>query len=300
MSTLNIGMVGLDTSHVGSFIDILNDSNNAIHLEGGKVVKAFPGGSKTFSNSYNRVEKYTEETRAKGVEIVSSIEDLAGLDAYFLESVDGTQHLEQFRVLAEFGKPVFIDKPLACCYEDAKAIFDLAAAKNVPIFTASGLRYAIGCGNVQPVEGEKLEAVDAYGPMALLPDYRDVFWYGIHTVEILYSHLGRGCQRVRVVRSGSFDLLIGEWEGDRLGVAHGVRKGCYQFAVRLFTDKRNVFSTQDPAFHYIRPLTGLIVDFFRTGKSPVDPSESLETIAFLEAASRSAANGGAAVALASL
>lgn len=40
--------------------------------------------------------------------------------------------------------------------------------------------------------------------------------------------------------------------------------------------------------------------FFRTGISPIDPAESLEVIAFLEAASRSRARGGVPVVLADL
>jgi hypothetical protein len=34
---------------------------------------------------------------------------MIGLDGYFLESVGGNQHLEQFKALAKFGKPVFIE-----------------------------------------------------------------------------------------------------------------------------------------------------------------------------------------------
>lgn len=145
MCSLKVGMIGLDTSHCPAFVKLLNNANDEFHVPGVKVVKAFPGGSELFSSSISRVEGFTKELAEMGVEICDSIEATAeGMDAFFLESVDGRQHLEQFKILAEYGKPVFIDKPLACCYEDAKAIAELAKEKNVPIMTASAIRYAKG------------------------------------------------------------------------------------------------------------------------------------------------------------
>jgi len=39
-----------------------------------------------------------------------------------LESADGRVHPEQFRRIAPYGKPVFIDKPLAVSVRDAEEI----------------------------------------------------------------------------------------------------------------------------------------------------------------------------------
>ena len=193
MSEMKIGMVGLDTSHVTGFADCFNLPEHRFHLPGARIAKAFPGGSALFSLSRSRVGQFTSELRGKyGVGIAGSIEELAGLDAYFLESVDGAQHLEQFRQLAEFGKPVFVDKPLACSYADAKAIFELAREKGIPLMTASSMRFAAGVGDVLPA-GAAVFAAEGFGPLAFLPDYRDYFWYGIHTAEIVYRYLGRGC-----------------------------------------------------------------------------------------------------------
>ena len=104
-------MIGLDTFHCPAFVQLLNDTANEFHVPGCRIVKAFPGGSNKFKLSYTRVEGFTKELKDAGVEIVDSIEALAGLDSYFLESSDGDQHLEQFKVLANFGKPVFIAPP---------------------------------------------------------------------------------------------------------------------------------------------------------------------------------------------
>ena len=300
MKQLQIGMAGLDTSHVIGLTECFNDSRLGFLARNARIVKAYPGGSRTFSLSRDRVSGFSAELRDRyGVELVDSLHELEGLDAYLLESVDGSQHLEQFRTLAEFGRPVFIDKPLACSYGDAKRIFELAQEKRIPVMTASCIRYAAGVGDVRP-PGTPVVAVDAFGPLSLLPDYRDYFWYGIHTVEILYRYLGCGCEQVRTISHGPVELVIGFWRDGRVGQISGNSAGSGNFGVRLVTEKGHIVSVQNPEIPCLHPMASVILKFFRTGVSPVDPAESLEIIAFLEAASRSRAAGGAPVELRSL
>ena len=300
MSELKVGMIGLDTSHVSAFVKLLNNPTNEFHVPGVRIVKAFPGGSSKFSLSANRVEGFTKELKEAGIEIVDSIEALAGLDAYFLESVDGDQHLEQFKVLAEFGKPVYIDKPLACNYADAKAIVDLAKAKNVPLMSCSSIRYALGINDLKKEEDTEVFACQAFGPMNLLDDYRDYFWYGIHSTEIVFAMLGKGCESVQVIPTQHADLLFGRWEDGRIGSILGNRNGVWEFGCTITTDKHQRQAVASGAVPYYSMLLKEVVPFFQTGKSPLDIEETLNIIAFLEAASRSRAAGGALVKIADL
>lgn len=125
--SLQVGLVGLDTSHVVAFTTMLNDPTHEYYLPGVKVISAYPGGSDLFSLSRNRVRGFTEDLTGKyGVTLYDSIESLVkDVDAIFLESVDGRQHLEQFRQMV-IGKPVFIDKPFTTSTADARAIIRLA------------------------------------------------------------------------------------------------------------------------------------------------------------------------------
>ncbi len=77
---------------------------------------------------------YTAELKDKyGVEIVDSIPALLSkVDAVLLESVDGRPHLAQVKPVFEAGKPVFIDKPLASSWSDAKQIARLGKQHNAP------------------------------------------------------------------------------------------------------------------------------------------------------------------------
>ncbi|MDD5597579.1 MAG: Gfo/Idh/MocA family oxidoreductase [Victivallaceae bacterium] len=291
MANLKVGMIGLDTSHCPAFVKLLNNADNEFHVPGAKVVKAFPGGSKLFSSSINRVAGFTKDLKELGIEICDSIEAAAeGMDAFLLESVDGRQHLEQFKILARYGKPVFIDKPFACSFDDAKAMVKLAKEKNVPVMTASAIRYGKGIDVLR--DGSKIESCDAFGPMALLNDYRDYFWYGIHSAETLYSFMGAGCERVQAISTDKVDVIVGTWNDGRIGTLRGNRVGANAFGCMLTVEGATRFAFVSGEIPYYALLLKKIVPFFRTGVSDIPLEESLEIIAFLEAASRSRAQNG--------
>ena len=291
MDSLKIGMIGLDTSHCPAFVKLVNNTSDEFHIPGAKIVKAFPGGSKLFSSSINRVEGFTEDLKKAGIEICASIEDTAeGMDAFMLESVDGRQHLEQFKILAQYGKPVFIDKPFACCLEDAKAIVKLGREKNVPIMTASAIRYAKGIDVLH--DGSDIKTCEAFGPMALLDDYRDYFWYGIHSAETLYSFMGTGCKQVQTTSTDLIDVIVGTWDDGRIGTLRGNRVGANGFGCMLTIEGETKFALVSPEIPYYALMLKKIIPFFQTGVSDIPIEESLEIIAFLEAASQSRAQGG--------
>ncbi len=294
MDNLKFGMVGLDTSHCEAFAALLHDEDGENHVPGGRIVSAYPGGSKDFSSSRDRVGGFTAKMGdAYGVKIVETPEEAAeGMDAVFLTSVDGRQHLEQFRALAPFGKPVFIDKPFATGTEDAAAIFELSRKHGAPVFSCSSLRYAAGVaelGGGSPVQG-----CEAFGPMAVLEDYPRYFWYGIHSAEVLFSKMGSGCVEVRVSAGEKADVITGLWKDGRIGTVYGYRiKETGAFGCTVFAEGE-VASAQaksDPPYYAL--LLPHVLDFFRTGKSPVSEEETMEITAFLEAADKSVVSGAA-------
>lgn len=291
MGDLRIGMIGLDTSHVVAFTKLLNDKNDPEHIAGGKVMVAFPGGSTELSVSYNRVEGYVARLRDEfGVEMVDSPAEVAErCDAVLLESVDGRQHLSQFEEIARFGKPVFIDKPFTTSSVEAKRIFALAEQHGTPVFSSSSLRYAAGIADL--ARDEKVLGCVAHGPNAILPDFPGMFWYGIHTAEILFSMMGTGCREVRVGTTEGADVAVGIWQDDRIGVLYGGRLGKVVFSATVFTDKgtRYAESAKSPSGYSL--LLQKIMEFFKTGKSPIPQAETLEIIRFLEAANESKETG---------
>ncbi len=298
MGDLRIGMIGLDTSHCEAFVNVLNYEEGPHFVPGGRIVAAYPGGSDLCAVSRDRVGKFTDAMREEhGVPICDSIRELARqVDAFSLNSVDGRQHLEQFEILAESGKPVFIDKPLACSFEDARRIADLASERGVPVMSASSIRYSVGVTGLIGAD-EKVGSCEAFGAMPLLDDYPTYFWYGVHGADLIFSYMGRGCRTVRAVHDKRMDLLVGVWEDGRIGTVRGVRFSQYHFGCCVFTNKGTAcgLATDEPPSHAL--MLKEVMRFFQTGVSPVDIEETVEVMAFLGAAEASLEKGGEVVEL---
>jgi len=290
---IKVGIIGLDTSHVMAFTGVLNDPKATGDLADMKVVAAFPGGSPDIPSSWNRVGKYTEQLRGKGVEIVDSIEELVKkVDAVLLESLDGRPKLEQVKPVIAAGKPVFLDKPVAGSLADAVAIFELAEKNNVPLFTSSSLRFSSGFQAVRNGESPlgKARSCVAYSPMSIEPHHPDLFWYGIHGVEILFTIMGPGCEKVTRVEPKK---VVGVWKDGRQGTFDG--KGGYGALV-----EGTKGSGEAGKYEGYKPLVVEIAKFFKTGKPPVAAEESLELYAFMEAADESKRQNGATVTIESV
>lgn len=290
-----IGIIGLDTSHVTAFTKLIN---NPAKNYGCKVVAGYSGGSPDIPSSANRVDKYTEELRDKyGVQIVDSIEELCRkVDGVLLESVDGRPHLKQARPVIAAKKPLFIDKPMAGNLTDVLEIFRLAKENNVPCWSSSSLRYSPGI-----VEMKKTNSVgdilgcDAFSPCSLEKHHPDLYWYGVHGVEILFTVMGTGCKSVRRIQTPDYEFVVGLWEGGRIGTYRGLRKGRHDYGATVFGAKSII---QAGKYGGYGPLVDEIIKFFKTGKVPVPQEETIEIFAFMSAADESKAKGGAAVSIA--
>jgi len=290
MNILRIGFVGLDTSHVTAFANLLNSPNEKFHIPGVRVVAAFKGGSEDLDISRDRVAPLTQElVERHGVEIVESIEGLRSLcDAIFIESVDGRVHLEQFASVADWGVPVFIDKPLATSLAEAKEIGLLAERNNVRLFSSSALRFleplrkALDTPDIGEIVGG-----DFYGPMVRLPEPPGFFWYGIHSVEMLFATLGPGFEEVSVQAEEKHDLIIGRWTGGRLGTIRGNRVGNNTFGGTVHFEKASVsFDSTQSETPFYASLLRAVVRFLQDGEAPVAISESIRIVEFIETANR--------------
>lgn len=295
-SPLRAGIIGLDTSHVTAFTQAFNNPNNTGDLAGIRVVAAYPGGSPDLPASRDRVENYTRELREMGVEIVDSIEALLPkVDVVLLESVDGRPHLEQIKPVLAAKKPVFVDKPVAGTLADALALFDLAHQAGVPCFSSSSLRFSPGIIGMRsdPQVGDVL-GCDAYGPCSLEEHHPDLFWYGIHGVETLFTIMGTGCESVSRVQTQGTELVTGVWKGGRVGTFRGIRDGASGYGALVFGSKG---IRPSGGYAGYQPLVEEIARFFRSGKPPVSAEETIEIFAFMEAADESKRIGGAPVSI---
>ncbi len=289
-SVIKIGVIGLDTSHAPAFTKIFNSENSNPVYQGLRVVAAYPFGSKDIESSASRIPKYTEEVKALGVQIVSSIPDLLKqVDVVLLETNDGRLHKDQAFQVLKARKPMFIDKPTAASLSDVLAIYDEAQKQNVPIFSCSSLRYMKSAQQVR-YENKigKVLAADTFSPATIEPHHPDLFWYGIHGVEVLFTVMGPGCESVTRYNTEKMDVVVGQWTDGRIGTFRGTREGKHDYGGTAFGSDGNLVLGP---FDGYEPLAGKIAGFFKSKNSPIDSAETLEIYAFMEAADESKRTG---------
>ncbi|MBA2114201.1 Gfo/Idh/MocA family protein [Bremerella alba] len=290
--TIRIGLIGLDSSHAVAFAKTINAKDSSPELQKATVVAAFPGGSPDLPTSADRIEGFTKQIQDMGIEIVPSIDALLKkVDAVIMNSVDGRVHLAQATPVLEAGIPIFVDKPITASLEEAKQLIALSEKTGTPFFSSSTLRY---CQEVIDLKKEDVVGCVAYSPCKLDPTHPDLFWYGIHGVETLFTVMGPGCKSVQRTQAEGVEIVTGVWEDGRVGTFRGIRDGSYGYGVVVF-GKKNIELTKIRANYNL--LVVEIVKFFQTKEPPISPAETLEIVAFMTAADMSRDADGEAISL---
>lgn len=291
-----IGIIGLDTSHSIAFAKALNGPTPSAAHKGFTISAAYPQGSADIESSVKRIPGYTEEVKKLGIEISSSIEELLTKSDYILlETNDGRPHLAQALQVIKAGKPLFVDKPVAGSLSEAIAIYEAAKKYKVPIFSSSSLRYMETAQEVANGKIGKVLGADTFSPATLEKTHPDLFWYGIHGVEILYTVMGKGCKELVRIHTADTDIVVGTWADGRTGTFRGTRTGKHEYGGTAYGEKGNL--TLGPFKGYDN-LLDQIIAFFKSGIPPVSAEETLEIYTFMEAADESKRNGGKGVVLA--
>ena len=219
---IRVGLIGLDTSHVTAFTKIINDPKAEGPLANARVTAAFRGGSPDIPSSSGRIDKFTDTlTQQYGVKLYPTIAELCkNVDAIMLESVDGRPKVRQAIPVIDAGLPLYIDKPMAGSLADVLFIFDYAKKKGVPIFSSSSLRYGKTTQAARAGALGKIMHAETFSPASIEVRHPDLFWYGVHGCESLFTVMGPGCETVerRTTADGKIEV-IGKWKGGRTGIS---------------------------------------------------------------------------------
>jgi len=293
---MKLGIIGLDCSHPVAFSKALNNKEYEYHIPDHTVTVAYPGEiSYDFDMSYQRMDMFTQEVREKyGVKIEDSIEKVMDrVDAVFLEQVDARKRLTQFEIIASYGKPVFIDKPIALSSREAYEIINLAKKNNLPLLSTSSLRYVDGLtAALKDHTNGEIDGADFQSPMPIKESQPGFFWYGNHATDMLFETMGSECRSVCVTSTENADIIVGEWKDDRIGTVRGSR-----YCTNVYTGvihRRQHPVLIDPSFDkrfMYDCLLEQIIKMFDTKIMPVSFEEMYQVIRFIEAANQSAATG---------
>ena len=240
-ATLRIGIIGLTTSHVPAFTKVINRPRcQPARWPRWKSWRGSPAACRTTSRVGDDREGFTKQLQDMADQDLRTIDELVeNVDAVLLESVDGRPHLEQAKPVIAAGKPLFIDKPMAGV--TGRCDRDIPAGQGGQRTLLLQLVTAIRVGIPKDAEREtggrdhRLQCVE---PLFLEEHHPDLFWYGVHGVEILYTIMGTGCQSVTRVFTPGTDLVVGVWEGGRIGTFRGIRNGKAGYGANVFSAAR--------------------------------------------------------------
>jgi hypothetical protein len=156
----------------------------------------------------------------------------------------------------------------------------------VPVFSSSSLRFATSTQAVSNGSIGKVSYAQTTSPASLEAHHPDLYWYGVHGCEALFTVMGRGCESVKrsTTEDGKIEVT-GIWKGGRTGVfLEG--KG-YSGIARGEKGEAKIGN-----FDGYQPLVAEVVKFFKTKQAPVTAEETIELFAFMEAADESKRRGG--------
>ncbi|MFA6244326.1 MAG: hypothetical protein WC655_25510, partial [Candidatus Hydrogenedentales bacterium] len=130
----------------------------------------------------------------------------------------------------------------------------------------------------------------SYGPATHEEHHPDLYWYGVHASEALFTVMKTGCETVVRTETPEFDVVTGTWSDGRIGTLIGLRTKATPHQVTIFGSK--AVEQQQHGDDDYAPLVVEIMNFFQTKVAPITPRETIEMFAFMEAADESKRQGG--------
>ncbi|MCC7518608.1 MAG: Gfo/Idh/MocA family oxidoreductase [Verrucomicrobiae bacterium] len=288
-NAIKVALIGLDTSHTVEFARRMQapDCPPDQKVSGLRATACmrFP----TPFQSKEGLDDRQKILEGWGIRVTPSFEEaVSDCDAVMLEINDPARHLEYFARATELGKRVFLDKPLADTLASGQEIARIAAAKKTSFFSASSLRFVPQLLKACDELPKPLLA-STYGPVGKAPAGSSIVWYGVHAFEMLQRAMGRGAQSVFARADDAGVAAVVRYPEKRRGVVE-LSFVSYAYGGSLRDDKKIVPFVNDASRLY-SDLLLQIRAFFRGAPPPVAQEDTLEVMALLDAAQRSADSG---------
>ena len=177
-------------------------------------------------------------------------------------------HLRYAEAVLKYGKRTYIDKTFAPDAATAKEIFALGEKYNTPFFSTSALRYAT-----------ELDLVDSPDSILLTGGGSNLPEYFIHLGEMVVKKMG-AIKSVKASANGSQWIIRAKTVSGK--DATMIWGASMPYNAYMTKDGKETWKSLKSPF-----FDGLIADmlnFFETGKTSFDPSETLEVMRLRDAA----------------
>lgn len=287
---IRLGCIGTDSSHLIEFsrrINVLSDAGKSQ----ARVTCFWSDGRHDMP--VENVAEWERATEAVGARRASSLDELlANVYGVLVLAVNGNRHLELALPAIDRGLPTYIDKPLTCDLAQAKQLLAASRQSGARCYSASSLRFAREVTDLPREALGRIVAIDAAGPGELNDSMEGLFFYGVHTIEMVDALFGSpGVRRVRAVRGDARHLVDLEYHDGRAAHLRLERSGSYDFAATVHGEKALHQFKVDFTGVYDRLIEGMI-RFFEGGAAPAPLRDIVENIAVMAAGNASIRSGG--------
>jgi predicted dehydrogenase len=293
MLVIRFGLVGTNTSHSRVFASIFNGSvERAPAIAGGRVVAIWGDASSEARalQAQRRLPDAQALAHSHQIEtVVADSKDMIGqIDAVLVidDTGLGAAHGRLAQPFIAAGIPTFVDKPMTLDLHEAVALFDLAAQQDVPLMSSSALRYAREVAELQEraMKLGALSSVISVGP-------GDWYNYGVHAVEMFQTLVGPGARWVHCFPAAERDVVIVGYDEGPAVVVETLRDAAYLFHLVAYGANGWTECEVTDSDGFYTGLMAAVLQMVQTGHAPVSRAQTLEVLAVLHAALRSAATG---------
>jgi predicted dehydrogenase len=296
-ATIRLGAIGIDSSHLPEFSRRINALNDAGRTSC-RVTRLWTDGRHDLSAE--QAQGWQHAAEELGVRPSRELSELLDdVDGVMVLAVNGNRHLELALPALERRLPTYIDKPLTCNLAEAQLLLAAAGRNGARCYSASSLRFAGEVKDLPLSELGRLVAVDAFGPGELNSSMEGLFFYGVHTIEMVDAIWGPGVKRVRAIALGDRDLIDLDYFDGRCARLRLERCGSYEFGATVHGQSAVRQFKVNFADIYNRLIEGM-VRFFEGDSAPVPLRDIVESVAVMEAGNQSMKRDGAWVDMASV
>ena len=278
---LNLGLVGVNTSHADAFSRIFNgDDEKPPVVDGARI-------SHVWGNDMKRVEALSA-THSIPNRVADSREMIGSIDGVLIidDTGGGATHADLARPFLEARLPVFVDKPMTTNYADAVALFDLTEANGALLMSCSALRFPVELSDARAAfdSAGTLSSIIAVGP-------GEWFYYGIHAVELLGAITVARPEWVHRHAFDEKDVAIVAYDSGLVAVVETLRDAAYTFHITAYgSDGLAAMEVRDMPGFYANTMRE-VARMMETKQAPLTREQTLDVMAILHAGNRSVETG---------
>ena len=280
-SKIKFGVIGTENSHVDQACKRFNIDKSIA----GVVVEAlYPGEGDTLEH----VKKVQQE--GKVPLLVDKPEDMLGkVDAVIIMNRHARYHCKYARLFLENRIPTFIDKPFSCDLEEAKEVIALSHKTDTWFSSSSTVWKTSSFQDFFKKTKEEVELIHSGmvgGPFDFESEFGGVFFYGIHSVEMLLNGFGYDVKTVSAKLYGKNCWVTTTLESGNLVALHLIGGGGGSFQVLVHGKKGSRYLKVDSADAYDSGFKTLI-EGIKTNTRPLNDEQLLMPIKVLLAIDKS-------------